>query len=64
MEQQDTRQTRESTASSLVLKHLKRWPHDLIDIRRLMLRYQASANDVQDAFTSLDESIQGHIDGE
>jgi hypothetical protein len=39
-----------------IVQHLLRWPWDLIDARRLMRRFQASAADCQRALVRLEEA--------
>ena len=49
-----------STAQQLQA-HLKQYPQDLIDIRRLMGRYRLSAREVQHVLNSLtDEELVNH----
>jgi hypothetical protein len=39
-----------------LVQHLRRWPCDVIDVRHLMFRFQASVSDFQQALARLGEA--------
>jgi hypothetical protein len=41
-----------------IASHLRREPHDLIDTKRLMHRFRASAEDFQRAFLLLEQPVR------
>jgi len=55
----DPKQTLRSDSPSeptqRLIQHLSHQPHDLIDVRTLMIRFQASAEDVQKALQHLEQ---------
>ena len=44
-----------SEPTQRLIRHLRHQPHDLIDVRALMVRFQASAEDVQKALQHLEQ---------
>ena len=54
MAHKDQELTTASPAERLI-RHLQHQPHDLIDVRNLMIRFQASAEDFQQAFIRLEQ---------
>ena len=44
-----------SEPTQRLIYHLRHQPHDLIDVRALMMRFQASAEDVQKALQHLEQ---------
>ena len=60
----DSTQEETSDPATHVAEHLSRQPSDLIDIHRLMRRFQASAEDVQRALEQLSLSQEDEADSE
>lgn len=52
---QTLRSDNPSEPTQRLIQHLRRQPHDLIDVRALMMRFQASAEDVQKALQHLEQ---------
>ena len=46
-----------SNPTERLIQHLRRHPYDLIDVRTLMIRFQASAEDFQQALIHLEQQV-------
>lgn len=55
--QQDHREETENKAEQIAA-YLRREPHNLVDIKRVMHRFRASAADFQRAFVLLEQSAR------